>query len=151
MSNGIAGMMAEPNCKRHDRAPVPATARLAHVARRIPNAVHSCQDMTNPPRMFLGATSAENTGTVTSFSPIPRPRSIRQATSWPHVCEQAIPMGANTPKIAPMKIVNLLPTRWLRGSDSQAALNQLIDIDLPRVSGGRLPLTGTQSQCMDLR
>src|SRR3569833_66535 len=41
-----------------------------------PKAVHSCHDITMVPRMDVGVFSVENTGTVTSFRPIPIPRSI---------------------------------------------------------------------------
>lgn len=88
----------------------------------LPNAVQICHDMTRPPRTSVGAFSAENTGTVTSFNPIPMPSSIRVAASWPHVCETAIPKGATSEKIPPMKMTPRRPKISLRGSETQPAL-----------------------------
>lgn len=119
---GTAGMKADPSCNRQAISPVLTTARLAHVPRKIPNAVQTCQDMTNPPRIFVGEFSAENTGTVTSFNPIPIPRSTRQAASWPQCWVNAEPMGATKLNTAAMKMVPLRPMAWLIGSDSQPAL-----------------------------
>ena len=117
-------MKAEPNCSRQAISPVFTTARLAHVPKKMPNAVQTCQDMTRPPRIFVGATSAEKTGTVTSFRPIPMPSSTRHAASWPQCCVVAEPMGAKRLKMAARKIVPRRPRRWLMGSDSQQALSR---------------------------
>ena len=84
MTSGTAGMKALPSWRRQAASAVTSlTARFAQVPRKIPKAVQVCHDMTKPPRMFGGATSAEKTGTVTSFRPMPTPRSRRHATSWP--------------------------------------------------------------------
>lgn len=88
----------------------------------VPNAVHICQDMTSPPRIMAGEFSAEKTGTVTSLRPMPRPRSILQAASWPHVCERPIPKGARREKMAAMKMTPRRPSKLFRGSDSHPAL-----------------------------
>jgi hypothetical protein len=77
--------------------------------------------------MFVGATSAEKTGTVTSFNPMPMPSRIRQATSWPHFCVAAEPMGANKLKMAARKMVPLRPMRWFIGSDNHPALYDCIN------------------------
>jgi hypothetical protein len=107
LPRGMAGMNADPSCNRQAIVPTLYTAKLAEVPNRIPverrvqvslvsqtsnwvpflslvpKAVHICQDMTKPPRIIVGAFSAEYTGTVTSFNPIPIPSKTRQATSWP--------------------------------------------------------------------
>lgn len=95
-------MKAEPNCSRHAIGPILPTTRLAQVPRKmpvgvdqsrgrlsnfpmhfLPKAVQTCHDMTRPPRMMAGEFSAEKTGTVTSFRPMPMPRSIlRQCQQW---------------------------------------------------------------------
>lgn len=81
MTKGTAGMKAEPSWRRQAMPPVSLMARFAHVPRKMPKAVQTCQVITNPPRMLVGAFSAEKTGTVTSLRPIPMPRRIRHATS----------------------------------------------------------------------
>lgn len=81
--------------------------------------------MTRPPRIFVGAFSAEKTGTVTSFRPMPMPSKTRVAASSPHFCVRAIPNGAIKLKMAPMKIVPLLPSQWLKGSEIHPANNQM--------------------------
>lgn len=43
----------------------------------IPNAVQVCHIMTSAPRIGAGAHSAEYTGTVEDFGPIPRPKTKR--------------------------------------------------------------------------
>lgn len=88
----------------------------------LPKAVQTCQDMTRPPRMSVGEFSAEKTGTVTSLRPIPMPRSMRQAASWPQVCETAMPKGARREKMAATKMTPRRPMRSLRGSEIQPAL-----------------------------
>lgn len=115
-------MNAEPNCNRHAISPTSLTARFAQVPRKMPNAVHTCQLITRPPRTLVGEFSAEKTGTVTSFRPIPMPKSTRQATSWPQVCVTAIPKGATKLKMAAMKIVPRRPSQSLKGSEIQAVL-----------------------------
>ena len=109
------------------------TARLATVPRKIPNAVltesvyvsHAfrtvithqiCHDMTSPPRTLAGTFSAEKTGTVTSLSPIPTPRSTRQTASWPHVWLRPMPKGAKSEKTAAMKMVPRRPQSSFTGS-----------------------------------
>ena len=127
MTNGIAGMKADPSCRRHAILPTLKRARFALDPKKMPKAVHlektvvtsvsvswygcqlhiphrllipcvtellifvthSCHDMTNPPRTSAGAFSAENTGTVTSFKPMPTPRRIRQTTLNRRVEESA--------------------------------------------------------------
>src|SRR5437763_12946810 len=95
--------------------------------RKITKAVHTGHDITKPPRIMVGSTSAEKTGTVTSFRPMPIPRSIRHATSWPHDCVQAEPIGAKKEKMAARKMVSLRPITWLMGSESQPALEPRSD------------------------
>ena len=136
MTNGIAGMKADPSCNRQAIRPVSFMARLAQVPRKMPKAVQSCHDMTKPPRILVGATSAEKTGTVTSFRPMPMPRGILVATSWPQFCVVAEPMGDRRLKIAPMKMVNLRPKRSLKGSEIHPALRKLGGLDCQR--GGHL-------------
>ena len=109
------------------------TARLATVPRKMPNAVLTksvhvshifrtgishqiCQDMTSPPRTLAGTFSAEKTGTVTSLSPIPTPRSTRQTASSPHVWLRPIPKGAKSEKTAAMKMVPRRPQSSFTGS-----------------------------------
>ena len=58
MTSGTAGMKAEPNCKRHVIAPALMTAKLAEKPKKIPNAVHICQDITRAPRIAAGQFSA---------------------------------------------------------------------------------------------
>jgi hypothetical protein len=83
---------------------------------KIPKAVQTCQLITRPPRTLAGTTSAEKTGTVTSFRPMPTPRSTRQMASWPQFWVKPEPIGARSEKIAAMKMVHLRPTRLLIGS-----------------------------------
>src|SRR5271154_898821 len=56
---GMAGTKAEPNCSRQAILPVLTKTKFAQVPIKMPNAVQTCQDMTSPPRIVLGATSAE--------------------------------------------------------------------------------------------
>lgn len=122
MHSGTAGRKADPSCRRQAMSPTSLTARLAQVPRKMPKAVQICQLMTRPPRTLVGAFSAEKTGTVTSFRPIPMPSSIRQATSWPQVCVTAMPKGAMSEKMAAMKMVLRRPRNSLKGSDIHAVL-----------------------------
>ncbi|CCF43248.1 hypothetical protein CH063_13012 [Colletotrichum higginsianum] len=99
--------------------------------------------MTRPPRIRVGEFSAEKTGTVTSFRPIPIPRSILSmpvsdmnsclkwflwfsdyldAASWPQVCETAMPNGAISERMAATKMTPRRPRSSLRGSEIQPAL-----------------------------
>lgn len=71
-------MNADPSCSLHAMAPVLTTIRLAEKPSMIPKATKSCHDIVNAPRMLVGAFSAEKTGTVTSFRPMPMPRRILQ-------------------------------------------------------------------------
>jgi hypothetical protein len=137
-TRGTAGINALPKSRRQAIFPMSFTARFAHVPRKMPKAVQICHVMTNPPRMLAGDTSAEKTGTVTSFKPIlkalsavvppilnetyPMPSKIRQATSWPQCWVQADPIGASNEKMAPKKIVPRRPSQWFRGSDIHPAL-----------------------------
>lgn len=119
-----SSMFPEVDLRRRQARPSPAeaTARLAEHPKNIPKAVHVCHDMTKPPRIFSGALSAENMGTVTSFNPIPTPSSIRHMRSSCQVLQYAAPSGASRPKIAPMNIVLRLPNQSLSGCASQPAL-----------------------------
>ena len=90
----------------------------------------TCQLITNPPRISVGEFSAENTGTVTSFRPIPMPSSIRVAASWPQVCERAMPNGARRENMPPMKMTPRRPKSSLRGSEIQPALRGVSNLDL---------------------
>lgn len=89
----LTGMNADPSCRRHAMVPVSMTITLAANPRKIPKAVHNCQDMTvntpfvswkialvgsnhnspRAPRILVGAFSAAKIGTVDPFAPIPRP------------------------------------------------------------------------------
>ena len=97
--------------------------------------------MTRPPRILVGAFSAEKTGTVTSFKPMPMPRSILHfgispkkhedscvahsylhAASCPQVCETAMPNGASREKTAATKMTPRRPRTSFRGSEIHPAL-----------------------------
>ena len=58
INSGIAGSIADPSCNLQAIFPVCATAKLAHVPRKIPKAVHNCQDITRAPRIEAGEFSA---------------------------------------------------------------------------------------------
>lgn len=83
--------------------------RLAPHPSMMPKAVQICHDITKAPRICLGAISAERIGTVTSFSPIPRPRMNRVPMSSGHLCVAADASGAMTLQIDPRKIVSRRP------------------------------------------
>ncbi len=80
------------------------------------------QVITRAPRMLGGAISALYTGTVTSLSPMPTPRRIRQTTSSPQCLVSPIPIGESRENMAPMKMVCRRPKSRFRGSESQPAL-----------------------------
>lgn len=133
MSNGTAGMNADPSCNRHAIFPTWYTARLADEPlsipsqrkRRpgiisksnmnIPKETHSCQPMTKLPLMEAGEFSAANTGIVDALVPIPIPSNKRQANSCCHVWVNAEPMTDVKQKIAETNIVPLRPIRWFNG------------------------------------
>ena len=96
--------------------------------------VHVCHDMTKPPRMLVGAISAEKIGTVTSLSPMPIPRRIRQPISSSQLWVNAWPMGASKEKIAAMKMTCRRPSRWFRGSQIQPALIDISTIAKSKVA-----------------
>ena len=123
-NRGIAGIHADPSCRRQAISPVLTTTRFAENPNMIPKATKICHDITNAPRILAGAFSAENTGTVTSFRPIPIPKRIRQAKICGQDCETAWPRGASKLNMAPRKIAPRLPIHSLTGSDNQQALQK---------------------------
>ena len=78
-------MMADPICRRHVMGPACMTARFAQRPRKIPNAVHICQLITNAPRIDAGAHSAAKIDTVAAFNPIPRPSKSLETKSCSQV------------------------------------------------------------------
>ena len=78
--------------------------------------------MTRPPLILVGATSAEYTGTVTSFRPIPIPSRMRVTMSSFQFWVTAMPIGESRENTAPMKMVLRRPSRWFRGSQIHPAL-----------------------------
>lgn len=84
----MAGMNAEPSCRRQAMTGILNSTRLAAKPKKIPSsklrdqrigwhlvrktasspkAVHSCHDMTRPPRIEAGVFSAAKTGIVEAF------------------------------------------------------------------------------------
>lgn len=76
--------------------------------------------------MAAGEFSAAKTGTVTSFNPMPTPRSTRQIANSHQSCVVADPRGARTEKIAATKIVPLRPMKLLKGSEIHAVLQRRV-------------------------
>lgn len=111
MTNGTAGRKAEPNCKRQEMVPTSLKARFAHVPRNTPNVVHSCQDMTNPPRIGVGIVSAQKTGITEAFMPIPIPRRNRVNKSSHQFCDTAEPITDKQHNIAEIKMAPRLPRK----------------------------------------
>jgi hypothetical protein len=126
--SGIAGKKAEPICRRHAMAPTSFTARFAQNPKRIPKAVHICHDITNAPRILVGAFSAAKIGTEAPFNPIlnapisvysrvnclesstyPIPIKIRVINNCSQFWETAPPIGVKRQKIAEIKIVPRRP------------------------------------------
>lgn len=77
-------------------SPTLYTAKLAQNPRKMPNAVHICQDMTRAPRILAGEFSAAKMGTELPFRPIPTPMSRRVIKSSSQVWVRAPPISEQT-------------------------------------------------------
>jgi hypothetical protein len=97
----------------------------------MPNAVHICHIMTSAPRIGAGADSAEYTGTVVDFEPMPRPRTNRATNKFTHEFDTPSQMDATAIRTRTLevsipaatkqerKITPRRPTREFKGSVSQ--------------------------------
>lgn len=102
-------MKADPICSLQAISPTEYTARLAQNPRKMPKAVHICQDMTRAPRILAGLFSAAKMGTEAPFRPMPMPIKMRVMKSCSQVCVKAPPIGVMRQKIAETKMVPRRP------------------------------------------
>lgn len=125
-ASGTAGMKAEASCflqsvtmttmafsvmfirqymQEHSIHAPKVHSPLAQNPKKIPNAVQSCQLMTNAPRIAAGEFSAAKMGTVTPFAPMPNPRMSLTTKRVCHEWVKAEPRGVAKSTMAVMKMV----------------------------------------------
>jgi len=85
----------------------------------IPNAVHICHIITSAPRIGAGEHSAEYTGTVDDFEPIPRPSTNRAMKRLTQELATPSQIDATAAMKQEMKIVPRRAKYRFNGSVSQ--------------------------------